>query len=344
MKLERKVYRDGNLYPEVFNYLKFLPDNVLFHTDHAQRHPFSIYSLSLQQITQAFKAVIDEMDQATTALVDANNCLNYRLNKLPKLQEELLRSLLCHIDICYQILKTLHPPVELKKPQKFADRWLEQVKHPTYKAFQDAIKDYRESFAPIFNKVKHEGAPLRSVMVYSRNKGIIEYHPENGVKFFHRDARIVGYFLEGIQPDGCIGPDLDIHPRGNTAISLNRDLRCHFANLYRIGRHLKSAVVKAVHKIHSINLPKPSQVGPSPYQDDLEQIAERIGKLPTLFFEDEFSKITPHVQYFRGTRGGELIVEFPGLRNISWHGDVVIQVEAQVDSVSLEYRILYMNK
>lgn len=343
MKLERKTYRDGNLYPEVFNYLKFLPDNVLFHADHIQRHPFSLYCLSLQQITQAFKAVLDEIDQASAALVDANDCLNYRLDNLPKLQKELFHSLLCHIDICYQILKALHPPVELKKSQKFADRWLEQVKHPTYKKFQDAIKDYRESFAPIFNKVKHEGAPLRSVMVYSRNKGIIEYHPENGVKLFHRDARIVGYFLEGVQPDGCIGPDLDIHSGGNTAISLNRDLRRHFANLYRVGEHLKSAIIKAVRELHKIKLPKPAPVEPNPYQDDLEQIAERISQLPTLFFEDEFSKTTPYIRYFRGTHGGELIVEFPGFRNISWQGEAAIYVEAQVDSVSLEYRILYMN-
>jgi hypothetical protein len=32
MKIERKTYRDGNLYPEVFNYLKELPDDILFHS------------------------------------------------------------------------------------------------------------------------------------------------------------------------------------------------------------------------------------------------------------------------------------------------------------------------
>ena len=28
MKIERKTYRDGNLYPEAFNYLKSLPENI----------------------------------------------------------------------------------------------------------------------------------------------------------------------------------------------------------------------------------------------------------------------------------------------------------------------------
>ncbi|MBD1905430.1 hypothetical protein NDI37_14365 [Funiculus sociatus GB2-A5] len=343
MKLERKAYRDGNLYPEVFNYLRSLPDNVLFHSKYGERHPLSIYNLSVQRIIQAFKAVLDEIDQICTTLFDANGHLSYRLDKLTNLQKELLHSLQSHIDDCYRILKTLHPP-DPKIKETFVERWLEKAKHPTYKHFQDAVKDYRNSFALIVNKIKHNGGQLRAIMMYSRGRGVVAQHSKNGIKLFPRDARIVGYFLEGMQPDGCIGPDCDIHPDGKTAISLNRDLRFHFANFYRVGHHLKTAIVKAVRSTHGVDLPYPGITEPVSYGYDIEQIAERISRLPPLFFENEFSKATPNVTYYRSNRGAEVILEFPGYRQMTWYGDVTVYAEIQLDSVSPQYRVPYMNK
>ena len=90
MKLERQTNKDGNLYPEVFNYLNSLPDNIVFHSSYSERHPLSIYSLSIQRIVEAFKAVLDEVDLIYTAWFDAKGDINYRLDKLPKLLKELL--------------------------------------------------------------------------------------------------------------------------------------------------------------------------------------------------------------------------------------------------------------
>ncbi|MFM2315617.1 MAG: hypothetical protein RLZZ04_4895 [Cyanobacteriota bacterium] len=248
MKLERQTDRDGNLYPEVFNYLESLPDNVIFHSSYSERHPLSIYSLSIQRIIEAFKEVLDEINLIYAALFDAKGNLNHRLDKLPKLHKELLSSLQSHIDDCFRILKTIHPPIS--KNEMFVERWLEKAKHPTYKDFENAIKDYRNSFFPIVNKIKHSGGQLRSLLMYSGNKGWIEYHSKTRIKLFPHNTRIVGYYIEGVQSDDCIGADPEIHPGGNTAISFNRDLRFHFANLYRISHHLKRAVVKAVQKLH----------------------------------------------------------------------------------------------
>jgi|GEM_PF-3905426 len=340
MKIERKTYRDGNLYPEVFNYLKELPDTILFHSQYTERHPFSIYNLSMQRITKAFKSVLNEIDQISKALFDANGNLNYRLDKLPELQKELLSAMQSHIDDCYRILKTLHPPATIN--EVFVERWLEKAKHPTYKDFQNNIKDYRNSFSLIVNKIKHNGGQFRPIMMYSRGRGIVAQDLKNGIKLFPDDARIVGYFLEGMQPDGCVGPDCDVHAGGKTAISLNRDLRFHFANLYRIGRHLKSAIVKAARLTHEIDLPHPGLVEPTPYQKEIDQIAEQVSRLPSLFFEDEWSKAIPNIMYYRNVQSSELVLEFPGTRQMIWQGDVTVYGEIQVDSVSLEYRIPYM--
>jgi hypothetical protein len=87
-------------------------------------------------------------------------------------------------------------------------------------------------------------------MMYSRGRGIVARTVEKGIQTFPKNARIVGYFLEGMQPNGRIGPDCEIHPDGITAISLNRDLRYHFANLYRVGHHLSAAIARTVRELH----------------------------------------------------------------------------------------------
>lgn len=342
MKINRKSYRDGNLYPEVFNYLKVLPDNVLFHADYTERHPFSIYALSMQRVMKAFAAILSELDEVHAALLDVNGNLSYRLHNLPELQRELLSALQAHIDDCFRILKTLHPPTTTSKT-RFVKTWLKEAKHPTYKSFQQNIGNYRDLVDPLINKIKHNGSQIRPIVMYSRGRTFVTQDLRNGIKTFPQNIRIVGYFLEGMQSDGCIGPDVEFHPGGNTAISLNRDLRFHFANLYRISRHLKSAITKAVRKTHNIDLPYPGIIKPNDYHQDLEQVAKQISCLPSLFFENEFLKSTPDVKYFCDTRSPELVLEFPSARKVVWQGDVAFYGEIQVDHISLKYRIPYMN-
>jgi hypothetical protein len=341
MELNRKIYRDGNLHPEAFNCLKLLPQDFSYHQDHNERHPFSIYSLSMQRVMQAFNAILDEMDQVHTALFDAAGNLDYPLKKLPELQKELLHALQSHIDDCYRTLKVLHPR-SVQAQGKFVERWLQDVNHPAYKEFSNAITKYTESFAPIVNKIKHNGGQLRPIMMYSRGRGIVTHTIEKDIQTFPKNARIIGYYLEGIQPNGSIGPDCEIHPGGKSAISLNRDLRYHFANLYRIGHHLRNAIARTVRHIHKVKLPHSVAIDDSTSQYDVESIAERVSKLSPLFFENEFSKATPSIRFYRHIRGVELNLEIPGSQYMTWDGEVMIRGEIQVDPVCLEYQLPYM--
>ena len=340
MNLERKTHRDGNLHPKAFNCLKLLDESFTYHNDHTQRHPFSIYSRSLQKVMQSFNAVLDEIDQISTALFNAEGNLDYPLKKLPDLQKELLYALQSHIDDCYWILKVIHP-YDSNVQEKHPDRWLDKVKHPAYKPFHNAIKDYRESFAPIVNKIKHNGGQLRPIMMYSRGRGIVARTVDKGIQTFPKNARIVGYFLEGMQPNGRIGPDCEIHRDGTTAISLNRDLRYHFANLYRVGDHLRAAIARTVRHFHEKKLPRDVAVNDTGSQYDIESIAERVSKLPPLFFENEFSKKTPDIKFHRHNRNADLILEVPGSQYMTWEGELMIHYETQVDAVCPYYQLPY---
>ncbi|ABA23532.1 hypothetical protein Ava_3927 [Trichormus variabilis ATCC 29413] len=339
MKLERKTYKDGNLHPEAFNCLKLLPDSVTYHKYYTERHPFSIYSLSIQRVMLAFKAILDEVELAYTALFKATGHLDYQLNKLPDLQKELLHALQSHIDDCYRILKVIHPSIQVQ--EKYVESWLEKANHPAYKEFRNAVNGYRESFAPIVNKIKHNGGQLRSIMMYSRGRGVVARTVEENIQLFPHNARIVGYFLEGMQPNGRIGPDYEIHPDGKSAISFNCDLRYHFANMYRVGHHLRNAIARTVRHFHGIKLPRPVAVTSPTGQYDIESIAEQISKLPLLFFQNEFSKTTPDIKFYRGSSSATLTLETPGSRCMTWDGEVMIYCEIQLDGVSSEYQVPY---
>jgi hypothetical protein len=340
MKLERKTHRDGNLHPEAFNCLNLLPESFTYHKEHIERHPFSIYSRSIQKVMQSFHAVLDEIDQISTALFNADGHLDYPLEKLPDLQKELLYALQSHIDDCYRVLKVIYP-FNRDIKTKFVESWLDKVKHPGYKIFNPQINSYKNTFAPIVNKIKHNGGELRPIILYSMGRSIVTRTLEKGIQTFPKNIRIAGYFVEGMQPNEHIGPDCEIHPDGITAISLNRDLRYHFASLYLVGHHLNAAIIRTVRDLHKEELPRNGTVNDTISQYNIESIAERVSKLSPLFFENEFSQKTPDIKFHRHNGNADLILEVPGSQYMAWEGEVIIYFKIQVDAVCPFYQAPY---
>ncbi|HLO85825.1 MAG TPA: hypothetical protein VK203_12575 [Nostocaceae cyanobacterium] len=278
IKIVRKTLRDGNIYPVVYNYLNLLPEDILHHNKHNLRHPLAIYNLSLNRVISAFIPILDEIDKINTTLLDVSGKLNCDLSQLPKLQEELLESLLAHIDDCYLILKTIHEPIESNSSSQFVEHWLKEAQHPGYKKFQTGIQIYRNSLAPLVNRIKHQHGRVRSFMIYPRDLTFVAYHKSSGFQFRPYKPRIPGYYIEGIQKDGKIGADPELHPK-NTAISLNRDLKYHFVHIYSIGLDLKNALVESMRKLYGKELPLPGKIPThSNSISKIENLAERLSK------------------------------------------------------------------
>jgi hypothetical protein len=285
MKFSLSVAQQGNLYPSVYNCLRSLPDCALHHSEHKLRHPIGIYSLSLGRVVQAFKAVLDENEKIYQAPTDSNGQCSFETVALLKAQQELLDALMAHIDDCYQILKALYPANRngARKPAHFAYQWLAQANHPTVERFKTQVTPYRETFAPIDNKMKHEHGRLRSIVMR---------HPA-ALNVPH--LRIAGYFVEGIDSHQILGPDQEIH-EGKYAISFHHDLRYHFVYLYLIGHFLAQALIDVI-QIECLPSFKPEQ-HISVAQSEIEEIknvAERIAHLPFLFYMNEVTKPVPSV-------------------------------------------------
>lgn len=276
MGIKRSKKKHGNLEPEVFNLLKMLPEEILHHKDHTLRHPSTIYFLSLLKIKDAIIDINEELSKMQET-VDYFEC-----KKLLNAQERLLLSLLSHIDDCYLILKSIHPKIEIKKEIRYTDQWLEHIKHPTIRQFKNDIQDYRKIIALIVNKIKHEHGRLRAI------------------KFYDLKVYTVGYYVEGIDHSGTVGPNPLIHSGGDTAFSFNRDLKFNLYHVYKISHYLVQAIRGAVKKTYNLDV----DLLPCSYVEIDKSLEEKtievlriVSSLPYRFFNDEIYKPVPEVSF-----------------------------------------------
>ncbi len=256
--------------------------------------------------------VLDENDKIYQTPTDSNGSCNFETTALLKAQQELLDALMAHIDDCYQILKALYPANRngARKPAHFAHQWLYQAKHPTVEFFKDQIN------SPALLDVPH--------------------------------IRIAGYFVEGVDSHQTLGPDREIH-EGKYAISFHYDLRHHFVHLYTIGHFLAQALVDVI-KIEYLPGFKPEQYV-SVSQSEIEKIksiAERITRLPFLFYMNEVTKPVPSVNLLITNEDITLIIHeklvFKTLASLRSSTLNPYQIEIQYggDSVSRSWKLPYM--
>ncbi|GER88957.1 hypothetical protein KDW_31190 [Dictyobacter vulcani] len=280
MAFSYSVSQAGNLFPRVYNYLCVLPDKVLHHTEHNLRHPLAIYSISINRVLQAFENILRENAKIYSVDWTTNNNADFNVGPLLSAEKELLDASMAHIDDGYQILKALCSISKTTKQIQFADKWLETVKHPTVRNYKHGIKTYRDSFAPIVNKIKHEHGRLQIVVMH------------DALNEHDKQRRIAGYFLEGVDKQGTVGPDQKIHS-GKYAISFHRDLRYHFVHLFMIGEYLADAIIQAISQDYHVSLPANPRIE-APWEP-IANIAQSIHDLPFIFYPDELNKLTPSV-------------------------------------------------
>jgi hypothetical protein len=316
MESTRSLRRHGNVLPAVFTLLADLPAGSVPHAAHGLRAPGAIYNLSMSRVLAAFEAVLGEIE-ALDRVADEHAALDRGAVKTLAAQVELLEAMMAHMDDGFQVLKACHAPQpEIDEP--FADRWLEKVGHATVRHYKNAIKPYRQCVAPIVNRVKHEHGQLRLVV------------------FSDERTRVPGYYVEGVQAGGVVGPDPKIHP-GNTALSFNRDLRFHFVHLFEIGNALKAALSPA---LRALGIRTTGRVVQNQSAAFLA-VAERLAGLGTTVFPDEVRKSSPHVRVRREGDDAEVTVRYPSLAVFQAPPNMRVTVLTRGDGYTTQYRVPY---
>lgn len=264
IELEENQSNPKGVIPQATHLLEAIDPAYIFETGTVQRHPAAIYKMSASKIGQALDRLIHVLDEIPQIHIQANSQFesNWRDDFLSGLKI-FLYSMMEHFDDCRNILNCFTSPEEGSKKRK-----------KRFKNFESCVASYRDHIGKVVNFLKHNQCHLRAFTI------------ANSQEFN------LGYYVEGVHPDGAIGPEPTIHKFGDTAFSIARDLPMHILFLYRISEALASSIM--------------SITGISEYyysdKDDKENELwksriEYISKLPKRYYKDEISRPSPIIEF-----------------------------------------------
>jgi len=220
------------------------------------RHPIGIYSRALQNIVGVFNRLLDALPTAETlsskaAVPNTEDRDPSATQSVEKLVADLFlatEAFLVDLTFIVSAFAKLHgDPAFTQLTKNYASR----------------MKTAREFIALPANKIKHEQSNVVLIRVNS----------------------ILGFYVDGVDKDGALGPHLQVHPEGDPAFSFNRAIRQVLASLI----YASDVVVETL----SAEFPAaiPAEVGLGP----LAPLALRVAGLSTEVFFDEAQRATTFV-------------------------------------------------
>ncbi len=268
------------------------------------RHPLAVYNISISQVVSRFLSALKSYQQLFLPY-GANSELNTRKSEFIESLDSLLDALIEHIDDSNNVIRCFFDADSDPKYKKI------------YSQFKSSIRPYRDQIGKVVNKIKHEQGRLRPV------------------SFSWPNGNCYGYFVEGADQEGAIGPDKSIHEGGNTAFSVARDFRLHVCGIYFVGTHL----AQAIYEISGVGVPRRHVADQG--AAGLAEVIKMVSEIPPIFFPDEIKKHIPSVK----VTGSGALIACGDLR----HEKVSVLPRSNVnisfvgDGVSRTFRMPYFN-
>jgi hypothetical protein len=250
MLLYRRSGETAGIAPEAVAALSAEYGRPTHHLERGFRAPSAAYGVSLGALLPRFEAALSAVEAVLTGRPfedrpnlrwDETYLEAYRL---------LLYALAEHLQDCRNILDTLFPLGTRLSDASAAI------------AYTKAVEPYRRRIAPIVNHMKHKQGRMHSVISRGGAHVLLEY------------------FVDGVGTDGTIGPAIEVHPDGQSAIDVWTDLRFHFAHVYILSFHLSRATESIMGE--GVDIEQESQVS----EDGLASLANRIMRLPLFLTPD----------------------------------------------------------
>jgi len=262
--------------PKVIERLAAHHSESFRHNELGLRQPYGSYNISIYPLLYSFNDVFEEIYKINLKRpFEADSREVWDIDLLDK-QLALLRALEEHFELCRSILEGFLP---LRS---------HRGKNPVLTSYDAAVRHVQLRVRKVVNLVKHKQGTLA------------------GFHFLDGPRVHLGYFAQCVASDGYLGPAHHIHKGGNTAFSLNRDLRLNFLAVYYTSSCLASAIKSAVGE--------PS--GPPRIKGDVidlpRAVASSIAALATIVFPDEVGQPFPSVDVTTPQGGPtSLIIRYP---------------------------------
>lgn len=296
----------SDAWPRAVRALESARDVETYHARLRLRHPLAIYNISLSQVVGRFSSALTELEKLRH-ITGFGGERDAKEEAFLAALDSLLDALVEHFDDCNNVLRCFF--------QNEADPRYKK----SYSQFKAATRSYRDHVAKIVNRIKHSQGRLRSVL------------------FSWPGGDSVGYFVEGVNTEGVVGPDEDIHPGGSTAFSVARDFRLHLCGIYFVSTHLAQAIYEA-----SGVRPDGKHVSAQGV-DALATVIRGVSCVPPVFFPDEMKKAIPSVKMASdggvtiscGKDNRERATSFPSAH---------VKVRFMGDGITRQFRIPYLGQ
>jgi len=156
---------------------------------------------------------------------------------------------------------------------EFKWKWLQKHGYKAGKLYFQIFKSEVELFTNLNNQLKHSSDSLKPVTVFINSRACL------------------GYFLEGADSSGVVGPSTIFHngPAGTRlANSFNRDLRMLYHCIYSVADALRRAVELHMKSVHNRGCVENAN---NQYEDkSCKDLFDRLSQLPKNFYSSEGGK------------------------------------------------------
>ena len=304
--------KDGLLKPKSALVLANLGDVALHNMERGLRHPLGIYNFTFDEFVSKSHTLLDTLEEANDKLPHINRNEKKWDEKILDATDHVLDAIMQHLDSFKSIIFCFYHDCNSKEAKKIN------------RSLQKEIREYRDHVAKIVNLIKHKQRKLSAILFHG--PGIFD----------------LGYYVEGVLEDGVIGPDPEVHPGSNVAISFNRDMPFHLCNIY----YCSTVLANYIHKICGAT-PISSSEEPKP-EDNLAKLVKRVAALPMQFFPDEIGKPVPLVRVIpiRNTSHFKATLEMPSrrIKARTIPRTCQIQVSFKGDGISRSFKMPYFGE
>ena len=236
-------------YPEALGVLLAIKDENSFHETINLLHPADIFCSALEEFAQSALLLTSIVNEINTREPGENSITAEEVTKLSHLTQNLYLCSDNFLSSCRSILRCAFPTAD-KQCTK------------TLRLFDMQVRSYNDYVSKTINYIKHRHRRIRTIYCTSDN------------------FIIAGYFVEGIVEKGVVGPDADMHNNSDCAISFNRDIPHHVANILLCAGTL-GAISRDAFSVSTLIAPSSTD------SNLLIRLFDECSKLQSNYFNDE---------------------------------------------------------
>jgi len=256
--------------PEVVGYFASIEEFGYSYKYYNFRHPGAVFVIATRCVVEDFIELLQELEDGQNNYNKDDTKKFYALAKKFRI---LIHDFIKFYDSCAEIVIGCSKQHK-NKPKVFLWRWLMDNKYGAADEMKEKTKDEIEVFRKINNKLKHTSNVIQPI------------------NFYNNRLSIMGFYMEGVDSEGGVGPDEEIHPRfhgQNTGISYNFLLKRLYYLLYKISDILKEVVINHFKEVYNLDLAFNNEYDKSS-DKYWKKLYEMMNRLPNAYFPNEFRK------------------------------------------------------